>query len=155
MVGSDFHPKLDFNNSIPFDESAPNIAGDVPISGYQDYVPQQKERVRKAPRARVNPDGPVYVENCEYRSGKEQAKVRGKRQDRVKAMLSQVLGQYAHKIKIYKQAVGFVKAATTQQLADPDPKLRKAITIVQGGVPITKEQARAKALRLVMSAECH
>lgn len=138
------------------DVAAPIRAADDWNDAYQDdYIPNPKaKRERVVRKSDAINSGPVYIENVEYRSAEEQAKKTENRAKRIQEAMKQIVLAYSHKLKVYKQAKGWVEAATSAQLGRPDSKLHKAIQIVQKGPPITKEKARQMAVKQVMYAEC-
>lgn len=152
--------RMNYNPTYPMDEvEGPMVVqnAESPSDTFQDYIPRREKRERIVKRGKERDcidDSKIYLEDAEYRTARDQEKVRDRRIERSKKVVKQVLLQYKQKLQSFSKAVAHCQAATEDEMKNPDQKLETAMAIKKKGPPITLEQAKEKAIQIIMNQEC-
>jgi hypothetical protein len=118
----------------------------------QDYIPsaakvaQMEEYRGKPKRETVHTREVVRHPGVDWMSAEDSAKRLKTRNKRLIETAKQIYAQHSDDLKRYRLACEMLNVATDEELADPTPRIKRALRIKKAGPVITKKKARRQAL---------
>lgn len=123
---------------------------------FRDYIPsaERKKEIMLAKGVHIDEEKreeKVHTRQVvrhvgqDYLSGEESKEARKKQNSLILETAKDLWGQEKDERKRYKQAQKIVNEASDEEIENPSPRLRRALSILDGGKPITKAEAMQKA----------